>query len=990
MRVRPRFLPLCLVPFVTACANGSPEEQLGRTQQGLGGIEGSMEAALDAPWRIEPSTNADGTLSYGQIPIQISIHDANLAALDSGRYDYSSGEVTYVPTTPRLGKFCELVVEENNGTIRTHKSFNNLIEVEATTGSWTPNGAPPPHQVCKPWTGTCAALQDVGPTSEWHAGAWFTPSGAMTPGRDIPLTLKARLTRNPATACTSTNDKDFLTITNHVKVHLGEAPLPRFDNGWLYGDLHYHAQGTDNEGEVGYHNRGVVRALGALGVDFVFATDHASSSEQVVDGDVNVYPFVVELESTGGVLRDMNDARFRMLHNELWKTGGANYEALVGPGNGYPQGYKSHGVVPRVFLGGEVDVIGEIGKGWDGKGYSFGNGLRFDLDRLCEGWFTHWATWDGSCETSKLRHDAGDAILFKDVQGVHDYGFTRAHMVYLPKSQADAGAFVGSFTGKYGGGARRMTQTFNGREGLLPEVERKGYAFLAHHVPGGACPNKNYGGLQSNGASLMTDLNGGKGPDAAPYTETMLAQAFQSPAVLGLEFWNEDTRLCTEIGKGDAKELGYNAPGDFEVKKLERYGYQTGQFELAPWYQKANQSFQHATTATEWTLHHGAASWDRMLRDGIDPAMTGALGWLPAGEPRRVFMGGGSDAHGDFNYRREGYMFGTTEITDTAIAKVRNLIYAGAPDVPKPELSAPVTTVFSTSKSTTTTTSKTLDGAATSADTLVFDPGYTPPPTPHTQEEVVGAMKEGNFSITDGPALRLVIDKNRNGVVDAGDTPMGGIVELNGESTLPVLVEWMSTPEFGAVNDIQLYVGVQSGGGADDRYARTYAVSGHGPRAEGIASSDVDYTYTSSGRTYSRMKDGYWADPTGALRIVPGPGLSGTRRIDLPIAAFQTANGRTPERIYVRAFAATQPKDAWACANNDVAKRSGACIRRYAFTNPVWAMPAPKSPTGTCLSSRPRAMDRDGDGIPDGCDACPDTSKPLCYTLPLGGVFTLK
>jgi hypothetical protein len=41
-----------------------------------------------------------------------------------------------------------------------------------------------------------------------------------------------------------------------------------------------------------------------------------------------------------------------------------------------PQGYLSHGVVPRIFLGGEVDVIPEIGLGWNGKGFSFGNGLR--------------------------------------------------------------------------------------------------------------------------------------------------------------------------------------------------------------------------------------------------------------------------------------------------------------------------------------------------------------------------------------------------------------------------------------------------------------------------------------------------------------------------------------------------------------------------------------------------------------------------------------
>lgn len=968
--IRPRFLPLCLLPLVTACAAGSPKDDEGNgdnRQQALGGIEGSMEAALDAPWRIEPSYNADGSFGYGQIPINFTIHDANLTSMDGG-------------SSAKIGKFCEIVIEENNGTVRTHKNLNNLIEVESTTGSWTPAGAPPPHQVCKPAVSNCAALLDIGPTSEWHTGVWHTPQGAMTPGRDIPLTLKAKLTRNAATACNSTNEKDFLTITNHVRVHLGEAPLPRFDNGWLYGDLHYHAQGTDNEGESGYHTRGVIRALGALGVDFVLASDHASNSEQVVDVDTDVNIGSIELESTRGVLRDMNDARFRRLHNELWKTGGVHSEALIGPGGGYPQGFKSHGVIPRIIQGGEVDVIGEIGKAWDLKSYTFGNGLIYNASNLCGGWDHDWVIDLGECEQSKTRHDVGDAWLLKDVQGIHDYGYTRAHMVYLPKTSADAGAFVGSFTGKYGGGGRRMTKDFNGRGGVLPEIEKKGYAFLAHHVPGGSCPNKNHGGLQPNGAALMTGLGGGEGPEAPPYTDTMLSQAFQSPAVLGLEFWNEDTRLCTELPAGDAKEVGFSDDPLLKFHNGARPGYETGKFELQPFYQKANGSFQHTTTATEWTLHHGAASWDKMLRDGIDPVLTSGLAWLPAGDPRRVFMGGGSDAHGDFNYRREGYMLGTTEITDTAIAKVRNLIYAGAPDIPRYDAVAPTTGTLSTFS-----TAKTTAGSFGLATDLIATDSIAPaPPRPHTQEEIVGAMKEGNFSITDGPAVRLVIDKNRNGVIDAGDTPMGGIVELNGESTLPVLVEWKSTPEFGAVHDIQLYVGVQSGGGVDGRASRTYAVMAHGPRSEGIASSAIDQTYSSGGRTYSRMKDGYWVDPTGLLRIA-GTGMSGTRRIELPIAAFQTTNGRAPERLYLRAFAQTVQKDASACATNDVAKRSGACIRRYAFTNPVWAMPAPKSSTGTCLVGRPRAMDRDGDGYPDGCDACPDSAKAFCTALPPGG-----
>ncbi len=247
----------------------------------------------------------------------------------------------------------------------------------------------------------------------------------------------------------------------------------------------------------------------------------------------------------------------------------------------------------------------------------------------------------------------------------------------------------------------------------------------------------------------------------------------------------------------------------------------------------------------------------------------------------------------------------------------------------------------------------------------------TPPNKPHTQEQVVATLQAGRFSVTDGPALRIAIDRNRNGVIDDGDTPMGGIVELYGEDTLPVVVEWQSTAEFGPVTDVQLHVGVHAGSGVDDRHARTYAVQGHGTRAAGVASSAVDSSYVSNGRTYQHMKDGYWIDPTGALRVwLPyGSGLAGRRSIDLPIAAFEAAPGRRPERMFVRAFAQTAQKDAAACATLQ-GQQTGACIRRYAYTNPIWTVDGPR-PGGVCPTDRPRALDRDGDELPDGCDPCP-------------------
>lgn len=908
MRTRLLCLPLALVPAIAAaCATGAPPEEAttGQQQSALGGIEGTFEAALDAPWRIEPAVDIYGLPTYGAIPIQLSIHDAYMAGYDHGRFEFSpTGEWKYVPTNPQLGKFCEIVIEQEvGGTVyRDVKTLSSLTEIEATTGPWRPGGSHPLHQVCKPSSSVaCNALEDIGVTSEWHAGAWYYPQGSLKPGMDIPLKLSARITRDPATPCDSTKEKDFLTITNWVRVHLGEAPLPRFDARWLYGDVHYHSQGTDNEGEAGYHYRGVMRAIGAMGIDFAVASDHASSSEQLVDVDVNVYPLVIELEQTWGVLRDMNATRFSKLNHAIWKSGGVNAGALEGPNGAPPQGYLSHGVVPRILLGGEVDVIPEIDKSWDGKGFFFGNGLRMEIDHLCGGWLQTWFTIDGDCEPDKLRFPAGNSTLFYDVQGVHEYGPARAHMVYLPRTSTEPNAFVGSFTGKYGGASRRLTRAHDGQDAMLPEIEKKGYAFLAHPVPAGACPEKDYGEEQpETGASLRADLEGGAGPDGVPYTPSMLDQAFRSPAVLGLQFWNENTRLCTELGEGDAEEFGFEGPGLAPFKKLERFGFMTGHFGLMPFFDKKTGEYAHSSTGVEWMLHHGARQWDDLLQKGIDPVETGSLSWLPTGHPRRVLMAGGSDAHGDFNYRREGYMTGTTKITDTALAKVRNLVFAGWPDELRDN---------------------------------------EPLPT-HSHEKIVSAMARGNFAVTDGPALRIVVDNNRNGIIDDADTPMGGIVELYGEEKLSLLVEWKSTAEFGVVTDVQLYVGVQAGGD-DGRSAATYAVKGHGPQSKGIALSDVVSSYGSNGLSYNLMKDGYTEDPTGLLSFEPRS-MSGVKSIELPIATFEAGRKIAPERLYVRAFASTAEQDARACMTDPAAQRKGACIRRYGFTNPIWAIPGSK------------------------------------------------
>ena len=93
-------------------------------------------------------------------------------------------------------------------------------------------------------------------------------------------------------------------------MHLGDEPLPKFDAGWAYGDLHYHSQGTDNDGESGYSYRGTLQAMGAMGLDFTFATDHASNSVADRLGAPHIRAGELVLPDARAGLRDMSPDRF--------------------------------------------------------------------------------------------------------------------------------------------------------------------------------------------------------------------------------------------------------------------------------------------------------------------------------------------------------------------------------------------------------------------------------------------------------------------------------------------------------------------------------------------------------------------------------------------------------------------------------------------------------------------------------------------------------
>ena len=1029
----------------------------------MGGFEGSFEYSIDAPWRLEP--HIDGNTqspSYGAIPIQITIHDA----LDAGLDDAWRG-IDAVGRATQLGKVCSLKITEPGAT--TVYDFDEFAEVETTGAHWTwpSNGPTPPHAICRAWTGeNCAGHQDVSQTSEWHALVWHNAKTTVAAGDYLSLTAELKLTRTPETSCNAdvtfetilvplpNGQKVFsvpsvLTFRNHLRVRFGDAPLPRFDdnnNQWLYGDLHYHSQGTDNEGETAYNYRGVVRAMGALGIDFLFATEHASHSEQAIDADFEIdldlptfddhNPFDIDENGTGGVLRDMSRRRFDHLHGILHAADGVNEEAAPNGNDGPPQTVVTRGVLPQIYLGGEVDVVpdacnleymshDEIQAALDEADgpiealsiireaafpkLPYGNGLKYRIRNLCSG-FTSQITTE-NCGPDDILVTLGDGTtLFRDVQAVNSYDFGREHMLYFPNtpsltisgdppfeamcrlcefcpgtgedtcncqrmtceacdavenpqvnicnplasSPTSNSAFVASNTGPFGGAKRRLNHWVGLNPPMLPELEWKGYSFVAHHLNAPA---------------------GGQGPNGPPWSRNMLRAAWESPAVLGLQFWNENVRGLTSIDSqaNDASGVGFHGEevgydrndGIGGPKPVDdaRGGFlsDSGLFEFIP-YDLSKRQWGQGSSHVDHQLHHGAADWDRFNLRGLNTEKTSALDWLEPGEPRRLFFAGGSDAHGDFNYRRAGYFMGATEANDTTIASPRNLLRVKREE---------------------------------RVDHSV-EPGSAYP-----YESVMGGLRRGEFAVTDGPALRIVVDRNRNGVIDDADTPMGGILNLYGETSLPLLVEWKSTEEFGPVAMVDLYVGSQNEAGvnsAEGERGRTYSPYRHGTRgpfdADGLPSSSPHgYTDGSSGRTYRLLDDGYWhvtRTPTTSLRVSGSPdsetgsanpapdvalqgdeAMTGVRSVNLDLQAFESARNTQGTRFFIRAFAKTQYKED--CRLKDI---NNACIRRYAYTNPIWAIQVSSS---SACEADPLAFDQDGDGLPDHCDT--DTGPPTTPTL---------
>jgi hypothetical protein len=279
-------------------------------------------------------------------------------------------------------------------------------------------------------------------------------------------------------------------------------------------------------------------------------------------------------------------------------------------------------------------------------------------------------------------------------------------------------------------------------------------------------------------------------------------------------------------------------------------------------------------------------------------------------------------------------------------------------------------------------------------------------PKRYSNSEVITAFRAGRFSVTDGPAIRIAVDKNRNGKIDDTDFPMGSTFTFLPGEHIPLLVEWFSTPEFGPIEQIDVYVGNSK---------ETFAGAAHGSRAL-PALKDEHGGYTPDPSRVLQIK---LADESGSFNRTDVPGsvrYHGVARIFIGPGQFRLADGNG-QLSYVRAFARTitdqQGQNTGQCP--EVGSAGSKCGDRFALSNPIWAkyeaaicaanLPAGSRPGVTARPAAPLTspgpsrlprqiapriqlapspyLDADGDGSADVCQR--EIPNPCPLPTILGG-----
>ena len=135
----------------------------------------------------------------------------------------------------------------------------------------------------------------------------------------------------------------------------------------------------------------------------------------------------------------------------------------------------------------------------------------------------------------------------------------------------------------------------------------------------------------------------------------------------------------------------------------------------------------------------GIRAWDKLLKKSLNQTAI-----------RKLFIVGGSDAHGDFNFGILVNPLSGNLMTDNAFGKVRTLVYCEE----------------------------------------------------FTEEKLAESLKNGQCVVTDGPVVKFKITGSENDRKKSGG--LGETISIT-KPKLKFEIEWKSTKEFGPVKEIKLF-----------------------------------------------------------------------------------------------------------------------------------------------------------------------------------------
>ncbi|MHC4946127.1 MAG: hypothetical protein ACYTG7_24210, partial [Planctomycetota bacterium] len=263
------------------------------------------------------------------------------------------------------------------------------------------------------------------------------------------------------------------------------------------------------------------------------------------------------------------------------------------------------------------------------------------------------------------------------------------------------------------------------------------------------------------------------------WTYGEMESALNHDTFVGLEFFNERNAYFSEDDWSDDDDEYHPWGGDESLDPFNR----DWTIENNPW---------------DGDLEQGLTHWDNLMSDRLDPV-------------RKVFMSGGSDAHGGWNYK----VYRTTELdltaTNSAMGKVRTAVY--------------------------------LPGGL-------------------TDQGILDGLRYGRSIITDGPAVVFGIDRDGDksiyGPADAmiGDGPIElAVNNLNARFRFI----WNSSSEYGEVVCIRLLRGTAATGSNPvvvwEKYPGTHSGESGGPH--------VGRFLPSTGETVYFRVEAYTFDPAG-------------------------------------------------------------------------------------------------------------------------------